>query len=164
MKRIQFYLLLFAAMTWLQLSTGVSALAAQHEHGTGTQAGHKGEHAGAGKGEQALKVGKTGEVDFATETKVGSLTLKPGKYQFQHRVEGSDHFVHFTQVTKVNPSSGIGSGVPKAHPGEVKCKVEPLSKKISRTTIYSKKENGFYRVTRLEVRGENAAHLLTPVE
>ncbi len=153
MKRIRFYLLLFAAMGWLQLSTSVSAFGAQHEHGTE-----------AGKGEQALKVGKTGEVDFATETKVGNLTLKPGKYQFQHRVEGSDHFVHFTQVTKVNPSSGIGGGVPKAHPGEVKCTVEPLNKKLSQTTIYSKKENGFYRVTRMEVRGENAAHLLTPVE
>lgn len=162
MKRIQFYLLLFAAMGWLQLSTSVSAFGAQHEHGTG--AGHKGEHTQAAKGEQALKVGKTGEVDFATETKVGNLTLKPGKYQFQHRVEGSDHFVHFTQVTKVNPSNQIGGGVPKAHPGEVKCKMEPLNKKLTRTTIYSQKENGFSRVTRMEVRGENVAHLLTPVE
>ena len=152
MKRIRFYLLLFAAMSWLQLSTGASALAAQHEHSD------------AGKGEQVLKVGKTGEIEFANETKVGNLTLKPGKYQFQHRVEGSDHFVHFTQVTKAGLYSGSGGGAPKAHPGEVKCKVEPLSKKISRTTIYSKKENGFYRVTRLEVRGENAAHLLTPVQ
>lgn len=162
MKRIQFYLLLFAAMSWLQLSTNFSAFAAQHDHGT--QAGHKGEHTQIAKGEQALKVGRTGEIDFTNQTKVGNLTLQPGKYQFQHRVEGSDHFVHFTQVTKVNPSSGIGGGVPKAHPGEVKCTVEPLSKKISRTTIYSKKENGFSRVTRMEVRGENAAHLLTPVE
>ncbi len=153
MKRIQFYLLLFAAMSWLQLSTSVSALGAQHEHGTQ-----------AGKGEQVLKVGKTGEVKFTTETKVGNLTLKPGKYQSQHRVEGSDHFVHFTEVTKGVGYTATGGGVPKAHPGEVKCKVEPLNKKLTQTAIYSKQENGFRRVTRLEVRGENAAHLLTPVE
>ncbi|MEW5976325.1 MAG: hypothetical protein AB1898_11035 [Acidobacteriota bacterium] len=162
MKRIRFCLLLFAAMSWLQLSTSASLFAAQHEHGS--KGGHKGEHSQAAKGEQALKLGKTGAIEFTDETRVGSLTLKPGKYQFQHRVEGSDHFVHFTQVTKPLPSSGSGGGVPKAHPGEVKCKVEPLNKKISQTTVYSKKEDGFRRVTRLEVRGENAAHLLTPVE
>ncbi len=162
MKKIQFYLLLFTAMGWLQMAPGAAALAAQHEHGT--QAGHKDEHSQAGKGEQILKVGKTGEIEFRNETKVGNLTLKPGNYQFQHRVEGSDHFVHFTEVTKARPYTHTLGGIPKAHPGEVKCTVEPLNKKVDRTTIYSKKENGFYRVTRLEVRGENAAHLLTPVE
>lgn len=111
----------------------------------------------AAEHEHALKVGKTGEVTFDKETKVGDLTLKPGRYRFQHRVEGDDHFVHFTEFTK-----GIRageSGAPKAHPGEVKCRIEPLSKKVSQTTIYSVDEGATKRVTKVEVGGENVAHV-----
>ncbi len=145
MKKNRFWLLAFAAITWLQLSTAASAVAAQHEHGTSTR-------------DQVLKVGKNGDVTFSNETKVGDLALKPGRYQLQHRVDGSDHFVHFTEVTK-EPYYKTGGGIPKAHPGEVKCKLEPLGKKVSQTKVYSTKENGGYRVTRVEVAGENVAHL-----
>jgi hypothetical protein len=117
-----------------------SASAAQHEH--------------------TLKVGKKGEVTFDKETRVGDLTLKPGRYFFQHRVEGEDHFVHFTQVTEEHPYGGAGGGgVPIAHPGEVKCKVEPLSKKVEATTPELVTEGGVNRVTRVEVAGENVAHV-----
>lgn len=74
--------------------------------------------------EQAIKVGKKGEIHFSEQTVVGDVTLKPGDYIFQHRIEGEDHLVHFTQVTeKLYPGSSVGSA--KAHPGEVKCKLEP---------------------------------------
>ncbi|MEW5976327.1 MAG: hypothetical protein AB1898_11045 [Acidobacteriota bacterium] len=134
MKKNRYWLLAFAAITWLQLSTATSAVAAQHEHGTSTR-------------DQVLKVGKNGDVTFSNETKVGDLVLKPARYQLQHRVDGSDHFVHFTRR---------GSG---GMTGEAKCKLEPLGKKATQTKVYSTKENGGYRVTRVEVAGENVAHL-----
>ncbi len=105
-------------------------------------------------------MGKTGEVTFSNEMRVGDLILRPGRYKFQHRVEGADHFVHFTEVTKGSSYSGSGGGVPKDHPGDVKCALEPLTKRVSQTTVHSTKENGVSRVTRVEVRGENAAHVL----
>ena len=114
-----------------------AAIAAEHEH--------------------ALKVGKTGEVTFDKETKVGDLAFKPGRYKFQHRVEGSEHFVHFTEWTKSYPSRS--SGTPKAHPGEVKCRIEPLSKKVSQTTVYTVDEGTVTRLTKVEVGGENVAHI-----
>ena len=114
-----------------------AAIAAEHEH--------------------ALKVGKTGEVAFDKETKVGDMTLKPGRYKFQHRVEGDDHFVHFTEWTKPYPAGSTGT--PKAHPGEMKCRIEPLSKKVSRTTIYTVDEGALRRLTKVEVGGENVAHV-----
>ena len=58
-------LLVATATLWINTS---AAIAAEHEH--------------------AMKVGKTGEVTFDKETKVGDVTLKPGRYKFQHRVEG----------------------------------------------------------------------------
>lgn len=120
------------------LYTGAAAIAAEHEH--------------------AVNVGKTGEIAFDKETKVGDLTLKPGRYQFQHRVEGSNHFVHFTEWTEPNPASGH-SGTPKAHPGEAKCRLEQLDKKASQTRVFLDTEGTPQRVTKVEVAGENVAHL-----
>lgn len=135
-KRFQLPLL-FAAASLLFYS-GIAARAQDHEH--------------------AMKVGKTGEITFDKETKVGDVTLKPGRYQFQHRVEGSDHFVHFTEWTKPNPYSP-SSGAPKAHPGEVKCSLETLNKKVASTTVFLTTDGDGMRVTKIEVGGENVAHL-----
>jgi hypothetical protein len=135
-KRSWFWLPLLAAAAWI--STGTPALAAH--------------------GHDELKVGKTGDVSFSDETKVGEVTLKPGRYKLQHRVEGEDHFVHFTEWSKPYPYYETTGG-PKAHPGEVKCKLEPLAKKVSRTTVWTTAEDGTRRVTRVEVGGENVAHV-----
>ncbi len=135
-KRSWFWLPLLAAAAWI--STGTPALAAH--------------------GHDELKVGKTGDITFRTETKVGDLTLEPGRYKFQHRVEGENHFVHFTEWSKPYSYYETAGG-PKAHPGEVKCKLEPLAKKVSGTKVYTTADGGARRVTRIEVGGENVAHI-----
>ncbi len=135
MKRNFLPSLLIAAATLLLFSS--AAISAEHEH--------------------QLKVGKTGEVVFQKETKVGELTLKPGRYKFQHRVEGDDHFVHFTEWT--NPYPVGETGRPKSHLGEVKCRIEPSSKKVSQTRIYAVNEGAYQRLTKVEVGGENVAHV-----
>lgn len=109
--------------------------------------------------EQALKVGKKQDVEFTVETLVGEMRLKPGRYVLQHRVDGSDHFVHFTEVAKAVPASGTGGGATKAHPGEVKCGLEPLEKKVKQTTVYMAEEGEARRVTKVLIRGENVAHV-----
>ncbi len=140
MKKNLFWVSLFATVASILLFTATFAMAAEQEQG--------------------LKVGKKGEITFNAETKVGDLTLKPGRYVFQHRVEGSDHFVHFTEVTKQAGYAGaVVVGVPKAHPGEVKCRLEPLKSKASGTAIYSIGEDGSARVTKIIIRGENVAHV-----
>ena len=113
----------------------------------------------AAKHEQTLKVGKRGDFTLTTETMVGNMMLKPGRYIIQHRVEGEDHFIHFTEVTGPDVHGTHGGGVPKAHPGEVKCKLEPLSKKAEATAVYTDSKGGMNRVTKVEIAGENVAHL-----
>lgn len=110
--------------------------------------------------EQVLKVGKNGKIELSEETKVGELTLKPGPYKVQHRVAGSDHFIHFIELTKPIPYRSGSGDTPKSHPGEVMCKIEPLNEKIAETKVYLKKEDGMMRITRIEISGENVAHLL----
>ena len=108
--------------------------------------------------DQTIKVGKKGEVSLSSETKVGDLTLPPGRYQLGHRDEGSNHFLHFEALTPGNPyyrKTPTGKG----HPGEVPCRVESVGRKISQTAIYLTQENGTARITKVEIAGENVAHL-----
>lgn len=113
----------------------------------------------AAPGEQVLKVGKNAEVEFGVETTVGELKLKPGRYRIQHRVDGSDHFVHFTEVTKEQPYSKSGGGLAKGEPGEIKCRLEPLNKKVSTTTVYRRLEGDGARLIKVLIGGENVAHV-----
>lgn len=101
-----------------------------------------------------VEVGNKGEVSFNVETGVGDLMLKPGSYQFQHRVENGEHFVRFTELSK----SPAGTR-PKDMAGEVKCAIEPAGEGFSRTAIFSTVEGGMNRVTRIEVKGENVVHV-----
>lgn len=146
-KRI--WLPVLAAAAWMTTSAGNMAATGQQEHRSGA----------ANSQERTLKVGKNGQMTFDTETKVGDLTLKPGRYRFQHRVEGEEHFVHFTQWTAQNPYRPGETGAPKAHPGEVHCRLEPLAKRVTQTKVTLQKEGGAYRLVRVEVAGENVAHL-----
>lgn len=120
-------------------------------------AADKSSQASATSGEETLKVGKKDDVEFREETLVGEMRLKPGHYQVQHRVEGSDHFVHFTEVGK---SSHYDRGVDQGHPGNLKCRLEPLPDKVKETTVhYVRGESGSWKITKVLIRGENAAHV-----
>ena len=103
--------------------------------------------------------GKKGQITLRSETEVGDLVLKPGTYRVQHRVEGSDHVIHFEALTKGNPYYSTVAGV-KGHPGEIKCRLEPLSGKVRHTAVYTRKDGDIYRVTKVEIGGESVAHLL----
>jgi hypothetical protein len=109
--------------------------------------------------EQVVKVGKKGEIRFSQDTQVGDLTLKAGHYQMQHRVDGTDHMIHFTELkgghNPYYPSGPTGM----AHPGEVKCRLEPMSAKAKETAVTVSTESGVRRITRVEIEGENVAHV-----
>lgn len=107
---------------------------AQH----GEKAGH----------EAKIHVGKTGEVSFSSEIKVGDISLPAGAYKFKHVVEGDDHVVTFTKIT-------TGKEVAR-----VKCKIEPLLDKAKRTEISSAPDaSGANAITQIVVSGENVKHV-----
>ena len=137
--------------------------AAQHQHTPPADSRPAAQASAPEKAEQALKVGKKGDVEFRVQTVVGELKLNPGRYQLQHRVDGNAHFVHFTEISKGLPPGharvGYGRDAPIAHPGEVQCRLEPLDKKASKTTIYMVQEGEAGRLTRVLVAGENVAHV-----
>ena len=110
--------------------------------------------------QQVIKVGKKGEIMFDEETRIGDLILKPGHYQMQHRVDSADHVVHFTELKGIHRNPYYQSGVTgEAHPGEVKCRLEGMNTKASETKVTVSTEGGVRRITRIEIRGENVAHV-----
>ena len=110
--------------------------------------------------QETTKVGKKGEMVFSTDTSVGDVLLKAGHYRFQHRVEGTNHYVHFTELKMPRDQhmqTSMVSG--ERHPGEIQCRLEPLDRKVTRTAVYSELKDGKKTITRIEVSGENVAHV-----
>jgi hypothetical protein len=138
-----------AALAVAVLFAAVVTRAQGHEHG---------QMQGPAQGkEQVIKTGKKGKIHLSQDTQVGDLTLKAGEYWVQHRLEGSDHFIHFTELSKSAPYSR--SEYPKSHPGEIKCRLEQLDAKATQTEVHVAKEDGSWRVTKVVIRGENVSHL-----
>ena len=109
---------------------------------------------------QVLKVGKKGDIVFTEATQIGNITLKPGHYSFQHRVADGQHFVEFTELQMVQGRHSTGQLIGAKQAGEIQCTLEPLKEKATQTAVYAEMTGGVRKVTRIEVAGENVAHIL----
>lgn len=107
--------------------------------------------------QQIIKVGKKGEIMLDQVTKIGDITLKPGEYQVQHRVDGQSHFIQFVAFKSSHHPLTAWSGTPGV--GGVKCSLETLPTKSSVTQVTIDTSGGERRVIRIEIAGENVAHV-----
>jgi len=142
MQRNRILALTSSALAGLLWLAGLPA-GAQHPHPQ--PAGHTPEASATTPREQELKVGKSDDLEFAKEVRVGEVTLKPGQYRIRHRVEGADHFVRFEHLVITTPSAQ-------------KLGTEPLDAKAQMTTLYLLNEAGGQRLLKVRIRGENVAH------
>ena len=112
--------------------------------------------------EQALKVGKRGEITLTQPTKVGDIVLQPDTYVVQHRVSEGNHFVRFVELKQVDvqPPTELPYTYTEADKaGEIKCRVEPAAGPIKETTVYTVTENGVTRITKVAIKGEDVVHV-----
>lgn len=108
--------------------------------------------------DNVIKVGKKGDIQISQDTKIGDVTLKPGHYQIQHRVSGSDHFVQFTAFKGHDSVRSWGPASPQ-DAGQIKCQIEPLANKARTTEVLTLDDAGTRRITRVVIQGENVAHV-----
>lgn len=108
--------------------------------------------------QQVIKIGKKGEVVFDQPTQVGDVALPPGHYILQHRVSGDDHFVKFVSA-KAGATMTMTMPMGETTSKEIKCTVEPLNQKVTQTAVHIDTSSGSRKVTRIEVAGENVAHV-----
>ena len=115
--------------------------------------------AAAANAAKKIKVGKTGAITLKTPTNIGAFTLAPGRYLVQHRVVGSDHRIHFT-LLKENLSAWARarSGTIEV-PDEVSCRLEAMNKRARQTIVFTEQESTARRINRIEIKGEDAAHV-----
>ena len=160
MQRNVFVGLSAGAVALLFFSLGAAVNGAQHEHPA--PAAPKPAGSATGAVVQELKIGKEDDVTFTKEVRVGEVTLMPGDYRLQHRVEGADHFLHFEALVTTVPSAqktGTGLSIPAGQAGEIKCRLEPLPAKVKETKLHLRKEEGGQRLLKVMIRGENVAHV-----
>lgn len=104
--------------------------------------------------------GKKGQVHFTTQVKAGNAVLKPGMYQVQHVMEGSDHVIVFKEM-EMPAGYKMGNTPVGKEVARLKCKVEPVTKKVSNTRITLRTNAaGEKEIAEVQVAGEAFKHLL----
>jgi hypothetical protein len=116
--------------------------------------------AAAGDGKD-FTIGKKGEVHFNVPVKVGDTLLQPGMYQVQHVVEGSDHIIIFNKMEMPAAYRHGNTPVAKEPAARIKCKIEPVDKKVNNTKITLRTNAaGEKDVAEVQVPGEAFRHVL----
>ena len=116
-------------------------------------------HSQKQKGE-TLTVGKKGEVHFTSEVKAGDTALKPGMYQVQHLTEGEDHVIVFKEMGMA-AGYKMGNTPVGKEVARIKCRVEPVAKKVSNTKITLRNNDmGGKEIAEIQVAGEAFKHIL----
>jgi len=117
------------------------------------------QHKAAG-GDVIVGNGKKGEVHFAAQVKAGDVVLKPGMYQAQHIVEGNDHVIIFREMD-MPAGYKMGNTQVGKEVARIKCKVEPVAKKVSNTRITLRTNAaGEKEISEAQIAGEAFKHLL----
>jgi hypothetical protein len=95
-----------------------------------------------------MKAGKKAAIALTETAQVGDVTLLAGQYVFQHVVSAGQHFATF------EGPKGAGSTTQK-----VKCTNEVLKQKVTQTSVITTDVEGVRKITRIEIAGENVAHV-----
>jgi hypothetical protein len=95
-----------------------------------------------------VKTGKKATVALSATAQVGDITLQAGEYVFQHVVSAGQHFATFTGP------KGKASATQK-----VTCTNEQLKQRVAQTSVTMENIRGINKITRIEIAGENVAHV-----
>jgi hypothetical protein len=94
-------------------------------------------------------VSDTQKVTFNEPIKVGDVLLPKGEYNVQHTMEGENHVMVFTQITRGTAAST-----------RVKCQLVPLAEKAQQTQVlYGHDQKDGHVLQELIFRGDTAKHV-----
>jgi uncharacterized SAM-binding protein YcdF (DUF218 family) len=97
-----------------------------------------------------MKAGKKATIALLQPARVGGVTLPAGQYVFQHVVSAGQHFATFQ-----GPKGRV------ATTQKVQCTNESLKQKVSQTSVTVEDIGGVKTVTRIEIAGEDVAHVFS---
>ncbi len=111
---------------------------------------------------QCLRANDQGEIVLERQARVADATLRPGVYFVHSEIVDGKHYLHFVEESKkyeVHAEEAIDQP-PLTGIGEANCGTEQLTDKVSGTAIYFIEEPTGVRIRKVEIRGEDHAHLL----
>jgi hypothetical protein len=96
--------------------------------------------------------GKTWNINFTKEVKVGTVLLPAGEYRVQHVVDGDNHLLVFKAANNREKA-------------RVPCRVEPLSGKVDQNTqVANRNDAGELVLQSLAFKGDKFRHeLVNPI-
>jgi len=100
------------------------------------------------------KASKKARITFTSEVQIGDLRLMAGNYVVQCRGLDSHLVMHFKRDGR---TTALKSGA--VAEGAVPCRAEALAQKAPRTAVRLQADGEVPRVTRIEVAGQDTAHL-----
>ncbi len=109
-----------------------------------------------------IKANDQGEIVLDRQATVEGATLRPGVYLVHSEVVDGTHYLHFVEESKtyeVHAAEWFEQGALTGM-GEARCGTEQLTQKASETTIYLVEEPTGVRIKKVEIRGEDHAHLV----
>lgn len=104
-------------------------------------------------------IGKQGWITIKSATKVDDQTLSPGDYYFSHDVLGTWHFVAFQKLGDPGLALQYSDEDTVGPPVRVDCRVEKLAERARKTEVTIVQDGTAQRITEVEIKGENVAHL-----
>lgn len=110
--------------------------------------------------QSATKIGKQGDIYMSRVTKIGDLTLKPGHYEIQHETaNGTQHAFSFQQLGDPDLALQYSDEATIGEPAMVSCTLETLTARVKHTRVTTVPDGNERRITRVEIKGENVAHV-----
>jgi hypothetical protein len=104
-------------------------------------------------------VGKQGWITLKADTKFGDTLLKAGVYYVQHEVSAGSHGVAFQRVGDPVLALQYSDEGTVGPPVTAQCRLESLPARVKRTTITTVPDGIMHRIAKIEIKGENVAHI-----
>ena len=111
-----------------------------------------------------MALGKRGEVEFKTATRVGQAGLEPGHYRFQHEMAADGRHMLVVRARATVQSSLVGQHyagkTSEQLVARIPCEVVTLDKKLGSTEIVQRTDDdGVPEVRQIRIAGERTGHI-----
>lgn len=112
----------------------------------------------------ASGAGRTGVIELPDGGRLGSVTLKPGRYQVQHVIHDGQHFLVVRERTDTGGVIGrMPAGRNENEIARVPCRIVPsvVGNRISATALFlDEAADGLMRITAVHIKGEKDRHVV----
>ena len=108
---------------------------------------------------QSIRIGKSGQIELAQETRLGTALLRPGHYKVQHAVIDGQHYVVVRE--QIRPTRRHRAFITGSEVTRVPCRIVTLDKPPRSSSVYwTRGQDGYATITEIRIADEPAGHII----